>query len=332
MRPSCQLDDLSPTPFASASPFLLGGHRQLGPRESGRASAARCVQTNGDPATPRRRDRFFWVGLASVWAGWKQSLVIVTPDTVLRWQRRRFRAYWTLLSGRPTGGRPPIDAEIKALVRRMAAANPLWGAPRIHAELAIPDVADVARQSCPRSRLLRVLHGSHGRPARTLRSRRARSPSAAFPDDSAPSYLLRDHDNVYGQAFRQRVKRMGIEEVLTAPHSPWQNPFAERLIGSIRRVPGPCRRSRRASPSTNPHGILRLLPLARWAAYRAPIARRGPRDSRSRWPASPLHPARSLISEQPVRAGCSYRSAGRSGSSEILSARPAPGDADCGPP
>ena len=58
---------------------------------------------------------------------------------------------------------------------------------------------------------------------------------AAFPDDSAPSYLLRDRDQVYGQQFRHRVKRMGIDEVLTAPHSPWQNPFAERLIGSIRR-------------------------------------------------------------------------------------------------
>jgi Integrase core domain len=58
---------------------------------------------------------------------------------------------------------------------------------------------------------------------------------AAFPDDSAPSYLLRDRDQVYGQHFRHRVKGMGIDEVLTAPHSPWQNPFAERLIGSIRR-------------------------------------------------------------------------------------------------
>jgi transposase InsO family protein len=57
----------------------------------------------------------------------------------------------------------------------------------------------------------------------------------AFPDDSAPSYLLRDRAAVYGDAFRQRVKGMGIDEVLTAPHSPWQNPFAERLIGSIRR-------------------------------------------------------------------------------------------------
>jgi transposase InsO family protein len=57
----------------------------------------------------------------------------------------------------------------------------------------------------------------------------------AFPDDSAPAYLLRDRDQVYGQQFRHRVKGMRIQEVLTAPHSPWQNPFAERLIGSIRR-------------------------------------------------------------------------------------------------
>jgi transposase InsO family protein len=57
----------------------------------------------------------------------------------------------------------------------------------------------------------------------------------AFPEDSAPSYLLRDRDSVYGHVFRQRVKGIGIDEVLTAPQSPWQNPFAERLIGSIRR-------------------------------------------------------------------------------------------------
>ena len=57
----------------------------------------------------------------------------------------------------------------------------------------------------------------------------------AFPDDSAPSFLLRDRDSIYGDAFRQRVKGMGIGEVLTAAHSPWQNPFSERLIGSIRR-------------------------------------------------------------------------------------------------
>jgi putative transposase len=56
-----------------------------------------------------------------------------------------------------------------------------------------------------------------------------------FPDDTGRSYLLRDRDHVYGPAFRQRVKGMGIAEILTAPSSPWQNPFVERLIGSIRR-------------------------------------------------------------------------------------------------
>jgi putative transposase len=57
----------------------------------------------------------------------------------------------------------------------------------------------------------------------------------AFPDESLPAYLIRDRDRVYGQPFRHRVKGMGIEEVLTAPQSPWQKPFVERLIGSIRR-------------------------------------------------------------------------------------------------
>jgi len=57
----------------------------------------------------------------------------------------------------------------------------------------------------------------------------------AFPWDQAPRYLLRDRDGVYGTDFRRRVKNMGIREVIIAPRSPWQNPFAERIIGSIRR-------------------------------------------------------------------------------------------------
>jgi putative transposase len=57
----------------------------------------------------------------------------------------------------------------------------------------------------------------------------------AFPWDEAPRYLLRDRDRIYGEAFRQRVRHMGIEEVLITPRSPWQNPYVERVIGSIRR-------------------------------------------------------------------------------------------------
>ena len=57
----------------------------------------------------------------------------------------------------------------------------------------------------------------------------------AFPWDSAPKFLLRDPDAIYGSAFQRRVQSLGIEQVLSAPRSPWQNPFVERLIGTLRR-------------------------------------------------------------------------------------------------
>jgi putative transposase len=75
--------------------------------------------------------------------------VIVTADTVLRWQRRRFREYWSKLSGCSTGGRPAVHAEIKTLITRMATANPLWGAPRIHGELLKLGI-DVAERTVSR--------------------------------------------------------------------------------------------------------------------------------------------------------------------------------------
>ena len=57
----------------------------------------------------------------------------------------------------------------------------------------------------------------------------------AFPFDTAPRYLLRDRDGVYGETVRRRINSLNIEDVITAPRSPWQNPFCERIIGSIRR-------------------------------------------------------------------------------------------------
>jgi putative transposase len=57
----------------------------------------------------------------------------------------------------------------------------------------------------------------------------------AFPDNNAPKYLVRDRDGIYVDYFCSRVAGMGIEEVITAPRSPFQNPYVERLIGSIRR-------------------------------------------------------------------------------------------------
>jgi transposase InsO family protein len=57
----------------------------------------------------------------------------------------------------------------------------------------------------------------------------------AFPEDTIPPYLIRDRDRIYGDDSRSRVGGLGIQEVMIAPQSPWQNPFAERLVGSIRR-------------------------------------------------------------------------------------------------
>ncbi len=57
----------------------------------------------------------------------------------------------------------------------------------------------------------------------------------AFPDDTAPRFLIRDRDGIYGDVFQHRVRNMGIEEVICAARSPWQNPYCERLVGSIRR-------------------------------------------------------------------------------------------------
>jgi putative transposase len=260
-------------------PFLFGGHRQLAIENLALRHQLSVYKRTTTRPKLRTTDRLFWVGLARVWAGWKQSLVIVTPDTVLRWQRRRFREHWAKFSGRPTVGRPPVNADIIALVRKMAAANPLWGAPRIHGELLKLgiEVAErtvsrlIPKRRTPPSQTWRTFLANHLQdlvsidfftvPTVRLRvlfvfvvlvhhRRRvvhfnvtehptavwtAQQIVAAFPDDSAPSYLLRDRDQVYGKQFRHRVKGMGIDEVLTAPHSPWQNPFAERLIGSIRR-------------------------------------------------------------------------------------------------
>ncbi len=260
-------------------PFLCGGHRQVALENLALRHQLAVYKKTVNRPKLRSSDRLFWIALSRVWAGWRQALVIVSPNTVLRWQRRRFREYWTRLSGRPPGGRPPVSRQIRALVVRMAQANPLWGAPRIHSELKKLgiEVAErtvsrlLPKRRTPPSQTWRTFLANHVRdlvsidfftvPTAGLRvlfvlvvlahhRRRVvhfnvtEHPTAhwtaqqiveAFPNDTAPSYLLRDRDHVYGEPFRHRVKGMRIDEILTTPHSPWQNPFVERLIGSVRR-------------------------------------------------------------------------------------------------
>jgi len=80
-------------------------------------------------------DRVFWVALRKTWANWASWLLIVKPETVVDWQRRRFRRHWTRISqqGRRPG-RPAVGAEIRDLIRQMVRENH-WGAPRILSEL-----------------------------------------------------------------------------------------------------------------------------------------------------------------------------------------------------
>ena len=227
----------------------------------------------------RTADRLFWVLPSRLWAGWTDAISVVQPATVIRWQRSAFKFFWTWKSRRTGPGGPAVAPEIRALIRRMSKANPLWGAPRIHGELQklgleISQAAVskyLGRPNRPPSQTWRTFLDHH---LQTLVSvdffvvptvlfkvlfvfvvlaherRRvvhinvtdaptaqwtARQLVEAFPWQTAPRYLLRDRDAVYGVAFSRRAQSVGIHEVKTAARSPWQNPYVERLIGTLRR-------------------------------------------------------------------------------------------------
>lgn len=97
-----------------------------------RQPLATFAQTRSKPKlTPV--DRAFWVALFRFWPRWRDTLVIVKPDTVIRWHRKGFRLYWRTISKRGPG-RPPISEELQTLIRRLAAENG-WRARKIHGEL-----------------------------------------------------------------------------------------------------------------------------------------------------------------------------------------------------
>ena len=81
-------------------------------------------------------DKLFWVVVSRFWSGWKQALVVVTPETVARWHRAGFRMYWKWISRvRAQAGRRQTPKEVRRLIFQMVRENPTWGAPRIHGEL-----------------------------------------------------------------------------------------------------------------------------------------------------------------------------------------------------
>jgi len=131
----------------------------------------------------------------------------------------------------------------KYMVRRRGAPSPTWRSfLRNHAEgIAAIDMFVVASASFRLLFVMIILAHDHRKIMRTAVTEQrtaawlSRQVTEAFPWDTAPRYLLRDRDASYGSDFRSRVEAMGITEVITAPRSPWQNAYVERVIGSIRR-------------------------------------------------------------------------------------------------
>jgi transposase InsO family protein len=223
-------------------------------------------------------ERWLWAWLSSVWSAWRPALLIVKPATVIAWHRRGFRIFWTWKSRRRTG-RPAVRSDVRALIRTMSQANPLWGAPRIHGEIRklgidvcqatvatymvrrrhpppqtwrtffanhlgqvmAADFVVVPPATCrllfvlvilahERRRVVHVAVTDHPTAAWTAQQLRE-----AFPWDQAPRYLVRDRDHAF-DGLAKTAKTMGIDELLTAPRSPWQNAYVERFIGSARRA------------------------------------------------------------------------------------------------
>ena len=89
-------------------------------------------------ARPRLRpaDRILWAWLSRTWPGWREALAIVKPETVIAWRRRKFREHWRRLSSSGKSGRPAVPKEVRDLIGRMSAANPLWGRPGSWASFA----------------------------------------------------------------------------------------------------------------------------------------------------------------------------------------------------
>ncbi|WP_439924480.1 integrase core domain-containing protein [Nitrobacter sp. JJSN] len=223
-------------------------------------------------------DRWFFVQLYRWFPSILTVITIVQLETLVRWHRAGFRCYWRRESRR-RGGRPQIEADLRALIRQINMENLLWGAPRIHGELiklgfsvAQSTVARyMVKRRGPPSQGWKTFLRNHAPDIAAMDlfvvptigfellygfvivriDRRdlvwinvtanptaewiARQITEAFPWDGAPGYMIRDRDRIYGAVVTRRLRAMGIRDKPIAPASPWQNGFAERLIGSIRR-------------------------------------------------------------------------------------------------
>jgi transposase InsO family protein len=224
-------------------------------------------------------DRWLWVCLSRGWSGWRAALKFVKPATVIGWQCKGFRLFWTWKCRHGQPGRPAVSCEVRRLIRRMSRENPLWGAPKIHGELLKLGIEIsessvskyLVRPKGPPSQSWKTFLENHVKSLvsadfftvptirfqtlyvflvlaherrGTLHFAVTQHPTAewtahqlreAFPWDTAPRFLLRDRDAIFGHEFVQQLKAMGIQQVLSTPGAPRQRAYIERLIGTIRR-------------------------------------------------------------------------------------------------
>jgi Integrase core domain len=202
---------------------------------------------------PTDSDRWFLVQMYRWFPSILTVVTIVKPETLVRWHRAGFRRYWRWKSN-SRGGRPRIESELRTLIRQMSTENQLWGAPRIHGELlklgfsvAQSTVAKyMVKRRGPPSQGWKTFLRNHAPDIAAMdvwinvtsnptAEWIARQITEAFPWDGAPRYMIRDRDRIYGAVVTRRLRAMGIRDKPIVPASPWQNGFAERLIGSIRR-------------------------------------------------------------------------------------------------
>ena len=223
-------------------------------------------------------DRLFWILMSKIWAKWKSALIIVKPETVVRWHKNLFKIFWRLKS-RKKPGRPKIDAEIRRLIRQMSRENPTWGVPHIKSELNLLgyNIAEstvakyMVKQPKPPSQTWRTFLKNHAADIvacdfftiytvtfrvyyvfimlrhsdrKIVHFNITQNPTLewtfqqireAFPFGTKPRYLLHDNGSVFSPKFRDKLKSLGIESVRTAYRSPWQNPYVERVQGTLRR-------------------------------------------------------------------------------------------------
>jgi hypothetical protein len=216
-------------------------------------------------------DRWFLMQLYRWFPSRLRVLTIVQPETLARWHRAGFRFYWRWISVRGEGGRvlirqmsmenplwgaPPIHGELlklsfdvaqssvaKYMVKRRGPPSQGW---RTFLQNDAPDIAAMDLFVVPTigfTLLYAFVIVRLGRrelvwidvttnPTAEWIARRI---TEAFPWDDAPHYLIRDRDRIYATIVPRRLRAMGIRDKPTAPASPWQNCFTERLTGSIRR-------------------------------------------------------------------------------------------------